>query len=615
MGRIISARLAGSQSKCGGAPPLARPRYAVSPARRIRLPYGPVPVRLRGMNTRPSGGSGWSVRVRGLAWMAGVAASAIATQCAAAGELPAIERRGGAARLIVDGRPFLVLGGELHNSSSSGLDYLEGLWPKLERLNLNTVLAPVTWEQLEPAEGRFDFTLVDGMLRQARAHGMKLVLLWFGSWKNGVSSYAPEWVKRDTARFPRAKGSSGRNTKEILSTLSAANRDADARAFAALMRRLREKDGGHTVLMVQVENEVGIKPEPRDLSEAADAAFAGRVPVALASHLASHRADLHPELKAVWEAAGGRTNGTWSEVFGSGPAADEVFSAWHYAAYVGAVARAGKREYALPMYANAWLRTPGQGLGTYPSGGPVAHMLDVWRAGAPDLDLLAPDIYLPDFKGICDEFARNGNPLFVPEARRDGGVCAKAWWLFGGRRGLGYSPFGIESLPGDHPLGAVYGLLGQLAPLIAEAQGTDRMVGVCDQEQSPAAPAAGGQAPQEGQALSVGPWELKVRFLKDGLPPGDRSAGLVIQMGDEEFIVAGQGLEVGFGTKAAGPRYTDILSVETGRMEGGRFSPELRLNGDETAANWRARIPPNPANLALDPTRPRILRVRVYRHN
>jgi hypothetical protein len=104
---------------------------------------------------------------------------------------------------------------------------------------------------------------------------MRLVLLWFGSWKNGVSSYAPEWVKRDTVRFPRAKGSSNRNTKDILSTLSDANRQADARAFAALMRRLREIDGRrHTVILIQVENEVGIKPEPRDLSEAADAAFA-----------------------------------------------------------------------------------------------------------------------------------------------------------------------------------------------------------------------------------------------------------------------------------------------------------------------------------------------------
>lgn len=536
-------------------------------------------------------------------WIAAVAAAVLAAQ---AGEPPRIERTNGVGRLIVDGQPFLMLAGELHNSSSASLDYLGKLWPRLERLNLNTVLAPVSWEQLEPAEGRFDFTLLDGMVRQARAHGMRLVILWFGSWKNGVSSYAPAWVKRDIVRFPRALGSSRSNTKDILSTLSAANRDADAHAFAAMMRRLREIDGRrHTVLMVQVENEVGIKPEPRDLSPAADAAFAGPAPRALLDHLAARRDSLHPELKALWEASGARTNGTWSEVFGAGPAAAEVFSAWHYAAYLNAVALAGRREYALPMYANAWLRTPGAALHTYPSGGPVAHMLDVWRAGAPDLALLAPDIYLPDFKGIGAEFARNGNPIFVPESRREAEPCARAWWTFGGLHGIGFAPFGIEDLPGDHPLGATYGLLRQLAPLIGAAQGTDRMAAVFQQDPAETAPA---------EDPRVGPWDLKVRYVKEQLPAGERSAGLVIRTGAGEFIVAGQGIEVGFAARTPGPRQTNILEVDLGHVADGRFVPDLRLNGDETAANWRARIPPNPGNAVLDPTLPRILRVRVYRH-
>ena len=520
---------------------------------------------------------------------------------------PRLQEQGRTKQLIVDGKPFVLLAGEVHNSSASSLDYMGGIWPKLKALNLNTVLAPVSWEQLEPVEGRFEFALVDGLVGQARRQGMKLVLLWFGSWKNGVSSYAPEWVKRDTARFPRAKGSSNRNTKDVLSALSPANRDADARAFAALMRRLREIDRRpHTVVMVQVENEVGIKPEPRDRSEEADAAFAGPVPKELLDHLAAHRADLHPEMRQRWEEGGFRTAGSWADVFGGSPGADEVFSVWHYARYVNEIVRAGKKECPLPMFVNAWLRSPGAAIGTYPAGGPVAHMLDVWRAGAPDVDLFAPDIYLPDFKAVCAEFTRGGNPLLIPEARRDEDAPARVYWTIGRHHGLGFSPFGIESVAPDHPLRDAYGLLGPMLPLIGSVQGTDRMTAVFQQD-------AG--ADSLGEPVVVGDWNVMVKFCKEELTKGARAGGLIIQTADEEFIVAGQGLEVGFGARLPGPRQTSILSVEMGRFAEGRFVPELRLNGDETGANYRARIPPNPSNAFLDPTRPRILRVRVYRHD
>mgnify|MGYP000892642287 CR=1 FL=1 len=524
-----------------------------------------------------------------------------------ASEIPRLEKRGSATQLIVDGQPFLMLAGELHNSSSASLAYLETIWPKLQKLNLNTVLAPVSWEQLEPEEGRFDFALVDGLVRQARQRGMRLVLLWFGSWKNGVSSYAPEWVKRDTVRFPRAKGSSNRNTKDILSTLSDANRQADARAFAALMRRLREIDGRrYTVILIQVENEVGIKPEPRDLSEAADAAFAGAVPGELMGYLASHKTTLHPELLKRWEAGGFKTAGTWAEVFGGSPGADEVFSVWCYARYINEIARAGKKEYPLPMYVNAWLPSPGAPAGNYPSGGPVGHMLEIWRAGAPDVDLFAPDIYRPDFREVCDEYVRNGNPLVIPETRRDEDACARAYWTFGARSGLCFSPFGIESVPDDHPLRDAYAVLAQLAPLIGPAQAEGRVTAAFQQD--PAKDKA-------EEALVLGEWNVLVKYVKDGLPRSGRSGALILQTEKEEFLVAGLGAEIGFGARTPGPRQTGILSVEMGHVEKGKFVCELKLNGDETAANNRARLPPNPHNLFLDPARPRILRVRVYRHD
>jgi beta-galactosidase GanA len=296
--------------------------------------------------------------------------------------LPHLEKRGVATQLIVDNKPFLILGGELHNSSSSSVDHMKPVWPQLAAMHLNTVLLPVAWETIEPEEGKFDFRCVDGLLEGARENNLKLVFLWFGTWKNTYSSYVPAWVKTDTERFPRVQTSDGRGT-ERLSPFSTAARDADARAFAKLMRHLREADGErHTVLMVQVENEVGVIPESRDHSAAANAAFAGAVPSALMSFLQKHRTALDPEFCAVWERAGGKTAGTWQEVFGGGSLTNDLFMAWHYATFIEHVTATGKAEYPLPMFANAALIRPNYEPGQYNSGGPLPHSMDVWHAAA-----------------------------------------------------------------------------------------------------------------------------------------------------------------------------------------------------------------------------------------
>src|SRR5215207_7340449 len=180
--------------------------------------------------------------------------------------MPQLRRHGSATQLIVDGCPFLVIGGELRNSSSSSIEYMQPIWQRMRDLNINTVLTPVSWELIEPTEGQFDFKLVDDLLRDARSHDLRLILLWFGSWKNGMSSYPPVWVKQDIGRFPRAQFRSG-ETIEVLSTVAEANWQADARAFAALMQHLTEVDSSeHTVIMVQVENEVGVLGDTRDYS-------------------------------------------------------------------------------------------------------------------------------------------------------------------------------------------------------------------------------------------------------------------------------------------------------------------------------------------------------------
>ena len=379
-----------------------------------------------------------------------IAAAGLAAQPKPAAPPPLLQQQGTARQLVVNGKPFLILGAELNNSSASSVDYMKPLWPRLVATHLNTVLATVSWELIEPEEGRFDFALVDALLRDARASDLHLVILWFASWKNGKSNYQPLWVKTNQTRFPLIQTEQGRSLA-TLTTLSDANRDADARAFAALMRHLREVDGGkHTVLMIQVENEVGVLEDSRDYSPAANQAFAGQVPKELMDYLKQHKDALVPEFREVWAANGFKTSGTWVEVFGPGKPAgtpipvrttnppmsveehetawrklqwpvDEIFMAWHYARYINKVAEAGKAEYDIPMYVNAWLQQRDHAWpGTYPSGGPLPQVINVWQAGAPAIDILAPDLYVSEFEELCARFDRCGNPLFIPESRGDG---------------------------------------------------------------------------------------------------------------------------------------------------------------------------------------------------
>ena len=282
-------------------------------------------------------------------------------------------------------------------------------------MNLNSVLAPIYWELIEPQEGRFDFALVDSIIYSARKYDLKLVPLWFGSWKNSMSCYAPMWVKSDQQRFPRSRTKDGQ-AMEILTPFSEENRNADSRAFAALMKHIRQVDEKEqTVIMVQVENEIGMIPDARDYCAQANASFAAPVPTELISYLYKNKETLVPEFLHMWEKTNYQTAGTFAQVFGQGLHTDELFMAWHFSRYTNYVAQAGKKEYPLPMYVNAALIRPGYQPGQYPSAGPLPHLLDIWRAGAPQIDFLAPDIYFTGFSEWCSKFDRSGNPLFIPE--------------------------------------------------------------------------------------------------------------------------------------------------------------------------------------------------------
>ena len=533
-----------------------------------------------------------------------------ASLSAADTRIPHLRRQGTATQLVVDGRPFLIRGGELGNSTASNPAYLQPLWPKLAELNLNTVLAPVYWDLIEPEEGRFEFSTVDRLIAQARENRMRLVLLWFGSWKNSMSCYAPAWVKRDVKRFPRAADSGG-TPQEILSPFSDENRDVDARAFTALLKHLRATDGTeHTVVMVQVENEIGMIPSARDHGAAGDRAFAAAVPAELMTYLAAHKDELAPELRAAWLGAGGKAGGAWRDVFGPGLAAEEIFMAWHFARYTEAVAAAGKKEHPLPMFVNAALIRPGHQPGQYPSAGPLPHLIDVWRAGAPTIDFLAPDIYFTNFSEWARRYTRSGNPLFVPEAMRSPEASVNLLYAFGALDAMGFSPFGIESIgeAAGKLLAASYGLVAQLETLILERQGKGTMAGLLSE----------GPEQRQPQQVRLGGWVLSATFergappaLADGVivaAPGSApaapppSGGLVIATGPDEFVVAGTAVTITFASNVPGQR-AGILSVEEGRFVDGRWENVRWLSGDETHQGRHVR---------LEPGRFQVQRVRLY---
>ncbi len=513
--------------------------------------------------------------------------------------IPYLKEQNGKKVLMVNDEPFIMLAGEVHNSNSSSVEYMEGVWEKADALGMNCLLLPVTWELTEPEEGVFDFSLVDGLIAQARARGKRLAFLWFGAWKNAQCYYAPAWVKKDMERFRRAEVEKGERFTRIesfhgmsyttLSYLCDATREADARAFAELMRHIRAVDAAeNTVITVQVENETGLMGAAREHSDEADARFAGAVPQEFADYLRAHMEMLSEDIAAA--VASGAAQGSWEEVFGS--AAEELFSAYHVAGYVGAVAAAGKEVYPLPMSANCWLNQGGEA-GTYPSGGPVARVMGVWRYAAPAIDVLAPDIYVQNFTEICEEYAKCGNPLYIPETATHGHCGPREVYTVGRHHAMCYSPFGFEDMGGEFTasMGFLFGMdtsdpllamlqdveeyrwytdtLRSMMPLLTERYGTKKLQAVIAER-------------PDDDTMVFGTYGFKA--LMSG-PMIQRNDGvcLVLQESEDTFYVVANGcMLVPFSADQEKP-YLDILAFEDGRFENGEWKRQRRLNGDEAA--------------------------------
>lgn len=522
-------------------------------------------------------------------------------------DIPHLQKHGSVIQLYVRDKPFLMLGGELHNSSSSSLDYMRPIWPTLASMNLNTVLAPVSWELIEPQEGKFDFRLVDGLINDAHTNNLHLVLLWFGSWKNTYSSYVPEWVKRDEKRFPRVLLADGRPT-ERLSPFSEANRKADAVAFGALMKHIHEVDTSETVLMIQVENEVGVIPEARDYSPVANTAFGAAVPKALMDYMKAHADTLSDELRGAWIGAGKETAGNWEEVFGKSPLTADFFMAWQYATYIDAVAAAGKAVYPLPMYTNAALIRPNYQPGQYNSGGPLPHSVDIYRAGAPHLDFFSPDIYFDNFAEWANRYHREGNAVFVPEAKGGSLGAANALYVIGELGGMGFSPFAIdddmEVLPAEkdsaeRSIRNVYAGLAHLSDLIFDKQGTGGIRTVLLENEA-----------QRSARGSIGGYNVNLfrQGAGGGKPGSEHVAVLLIQTAPDEFMALGSGPgTVTFSNESSGSAIVGIASIDEIVQAEGEWKVMRRLNGDENGQGQVLR-------LEESPERPIVYKVRLYRY-
>ncbi len=498
-----------------------------------------------------------------------------ATAATAQTPLPRIVRQDNRYALFVDGAPYLMLGAQINNSSAWPME-LPKVWPIIDKLHANTVEAPIYWEQFEPTQGHFDPSVLHTLIDQAREHHVHLVLLWFGTWKNASGHYTPPFIKLDEAHVPHVTDHEGRKV-DSLSPHSQVALDADRTAFTALMRELKSYDPQHTVIMVQVENETGTYGSVRDFSPSANRLFAQPVPATITQAL--HKLP-----------------GTWSQVFGDD--ADEFFHAYSIAHFVDQVAAAGKAVNPLPMYVNVALRDPDHPgkPGSYASGGPTDNVLDLWKAAAPNIDVIGPDIYNPSatfYNRVLDLYKRPDNALFVPET---GNAPAYAHYFFTalGHGAIGFSPFGIDQTGSNNfPLGAAKMDEEAVAPFALNYKifaPIDREVAKLNFEGK--LQAVSEDPAKHYQTLTFSGWTADVSY---GLPqfggdykhnaPGNSPASggiMVAQLGPNEFLVTGVHARLDFKpTNATEQR--QFVRVEEGTYDaGGSWHMTRVWNGDQT---------------------------------
>lgn len=497
--------------------------------------------------------------------------------------IPHLQKDSNKYALIVGGKPFIILGAQLWNSSA--WPYLtDQFWNQAKELGCNTIEAPVYWQNIEPEPGTYQFSELENLILEARRHDLKLVLLWFGSYKNGRSQYAPPWILENTVKYPRMKNRAGQEIY-VLSAVSRNNLNADKKAFTEVMKFIRKIDSDdHTVIMMQVENEPGSMWTDRDYSPEAETIYSAMVPEELVHKLKMGE-------------------GTWEDVFKKD--APESFNAYCIASYINEIARAGKEIYPLPMYANVWIRENAfQRPGEYPSGGPTSNMLDIWKATAPHLDLLALDIYKGNpvvFDQLCTAYHRPDNPLFIPEMGNGTSFARFQFYAIGNHDAIGVAPYGIDPFhvdphdqrEKDHldqrfdDIARNFHLLKKAIYPIHELQGSDKLFAVGEEEGL------------NEQLVQFEQYDVLFSFGFPTYKDRARRTGRVLigQLDQDEFLL------IGFDTKftfrpsyRSGYDSAEFILVEQGHYEDDRWVRERIWNGD---ALYHSTLPTQGAILKI----------------
>lgn len=510
--------------------------------------------------------------------------------------------------LMVDEKPYFIRGGELHNSSSSSKEHMEEfVWPCLKPMHMNTILLPVCWEQMEPEQGVYDFSEVDRILKECRREGMKWIPLWFGLWKNGASEYVPSWIKEQPEKYCWARDIFGKSLNTI-SPLCEEAVEADRSAFEALMAHLRLVDSEEqTVIMVQVENEIGLMGSDRDYSVLADEKSDCEIP------------------KMIQEITG--KTGTWKEVFED--YAGEQFMAYHFAMAVEKIALAGKRQYEIPMFINTFLQMDFMTPGMYPSGGPIVRNLPIWKTEAPSIDVFCPDIYSDNFQEIADSYVSEDNPLFIPEVAGVVKDAAYVFYIVGRHNALGLSPFGIETMFGHlakDPDAAMNQMDNTLpmphneiepGPLLARAY--EIIDNMYDKIQTAHAEKnIHSFIKQNNYAciLRMKNCLIRVKYKSGsthfqtpdmmfggqmGENPNLIAGGFIIEEKENEFIIAGTNFYLEFLPLPGSKAVPCVLRKEEGKYVNGEWQMRRHMNGDER----------NNHNIGIVP---RVMRMKITMH-
>ena len=510
----------------------------------------------------------------------------------------------------VQGKPFLAIGGQTHNSSSYRLPEMQQAIAAIHSFHGNAIATPIPWEVFEPEEGQFNEKFVTDLIDLARQEQLHICFLWFGSWKNACLQYTPAWFKRDPERFRHVRTRDGQ-VGDAVSPLCQAALEADAKAFRRLMQVIRDYDADvGTVYAIQVENEPGsVAGTTLDFSPESLKAFRAPVPVEVIAY-----ARTHPDtpLHDVWKRNGSHGRGGWQTVFGRSAA--ELFTSYCIARYIDEVARQGKEEYDLFLYVNVWVSGLGWSIAgsDYPAGGCVPETVDVWRAAIHAIDTLAPDVYDPvrsHYFNFCRVYSREDWPLYIPESSAMNDNYAYMFHAVGNCGAIGMHVFAVEEmvdaagnlLPEAENTAKSFEMLMAAAPLIQRYRGTGRMWTLCQEIYETTA------------HVDLDGYRVRVEYAHVGRPAMDyhHSAAvralhaptsklplgraMIFQESDKVFYVVGDHVRLTFGplpsldgSIAMGHMQdvnillnSSLLSIEEGRFEGDAFVGQRTRSGDE----------------------------------